>query len=277
MNRRRLERRLEALIRTHRTTIAITFPLVGVALLIAGSETLLPAWLALNPYLILFGALVMASPLIVGILPLIDRRAALGLAGLAFFAWSIELTGVNTGFPYGDFAYQIHLGPMILEDVPLALPVFYFPILVDGYLLALLALGHRAHRLPLRYPAVLLFVIGLDLVLDPGAVALGFWAWDTPGAYYGVPATNFLGWFLSGSVAVALLHTAFDHEAIVTRLEECEFLLDDLINFLLFWGLINLYFGQLLPALLAAGVLFGLFRVDWFDFAGVNQARQSAD
>lgn len=277
MERRTLEARLAALVRDNRLTIAITFPLVGVLLLIAGQEELIPAWLAFNPYLMVTAVTIMALPLIAGILPIIDRRAATGLIVLVLFAWGIELTGIHTGFPYGDFAYQMDLGPMLLGDVPFALPVFYFPILLDAYILAVLMLGSRSDRLPIRYPVVVVLVIILDMILDPGAVSLGFWAWDTPGAYYGVPAQNFMGWILSASVAVGLLTLSFDHAQIKERLAECEFFLDDLINFTVFWGLVNLYFGNVIPILLAGGILTVLFRAEWFDFAGIGIGTQSTD
>lgn len=270
MDRSRIERRLERLVRDNRVTIAITIPLVGVALLVAGSEELLPHWIAFNPYLMVLAATVMALPLIAGLAPLVDRRLAVGLIALACFAWGIELTGVHTGYPYGQFAYETDLGPMLLGDVPLALPIFYFPILLNSYLLAVLVLGRLAHKLPVRYPATLGLVVAMDLVLDPGAVALGFWAWTDPGIYYGVPAMNFLGWVLSGSVAVATLTVALEHNAVVERLQECEFFLDDLISFGLFWGLVNLYFGNAVPAALAGVLLWTLFRAEWFDFAGLD-------
>lgn len=270
MERRRIERRLEALVRNNRVTIAITVPLIGVALLVAGSEGVIPGWIAFNPAMMVIAAGVMALPLIAGLAPLVDRRVAAGLVVLALFTWGIELTGVHTGYPYGEFAYQTDLGPMLFGDVPLALPVFYFPILFNSYLLAVLALDRLARRVPIRYLATLALVITMDLVLDPGAVALGFWAWTNPGIYYGVPVVNFLGWVLSGSVAVAVLTLSFDHDAIVERLERCEFLLDDLISFGLFWGLVNLYFGNVIPVVLAAALLGTLFRVDWFDFAGLG-------
>lgn len=277
MERRTLETRLATIVRDNRLTIAITFPLIGVLLLIGGQEEIVPAWLAFNPYLMVTAVTIMALPLIAGILPLIDRRAAIGLAVLVLFAWGIELMGIHTGFPYGDFGYQMDLGPMLLGDVPFALPVFYFPILLDAYLLAILMLGPRSDRFLVRYPVVVVLVIILDLILDPGAVSLGFWAWDSPGPYYGVPLQNFLGWVLSASVAVGILTTVFDHTRIKQRLVDCEFFLDDLINFAIFWGFVNLYFGNLIPILLAGGVLAVLFRAEWFDFAGIGVGTQSTD
>ena len=268
-DRRHLERRLDTLIYDNRVTIAITFPLVGVALMISGQEGLIPEWLAFNPYLMVVAVTVMALPLIGGLVPLIDRRLLAGLSVLVLFTWGIELTGVHTGYPYGEFQYERALGPMLLDSVPLFLPVFYFPILLNSYLLALLMLGRDASVLE-RYLWTLTIVITMDLVLDPGAVALDFWGWFDGGRYYGVPVQNYVGWLVSGSVAVGLLTVALDHEAVFDRLEECEYFLDDLISFGIFWGLVNAYFLNLVPFALAVVLLGVLFRVEWFDFAGLG-------
>ncbi len=271
MRRRAIERRLAETVRENRFTIAVVFPLVGVVLLIAGTQGYLPPALATNPYLIVGANLVMVSPLIAGLLPLVGRRAALGLAVLALFTWGIELVGVRTGWPYGEFAYELALGPMLFGEVPLALPVFFFPILLNSYLLCLLLLGPRGRSLVVRLPATLAVVLTMDLVLDPGAVALGFWAWEDPGAYYGVPAINYAGWILSGSIALALIERSFDADAVRRRLSECEFMLDDLVSFVLFWGLVNAYVGNWIPFVLAIGLAVGLIRADRFDYAVLGE------
>lgn len=273
-DRRRRERRLDALIEDNRVTIAITFPLVGIALLVSGQEGLIPEWLAFNPYLMVGAVTVMALPLIGGLAPLVNWRLLTGLGVLALFTWAIELTGVHTGYPYGEFQYERALGPMVFDSVPLFLPVFYFPILLNSYLLTLLMLG-RESSLPQRYLSTLAIVIAMDLVLDPGAVALDFWAWFDGGLYYGVPVQNYVGWLLSGSIAVALLMVTLDHEAVFDRLDECEFFLDDLISFGIFWGLVNAYFLNLIPFALSLLLLGALFRVEWFDFAGLNTGTES--
>ncbi|QZA87427.1 carotenoid biosynthesis protein [Salinarchaeum sp. IM2453] len=292
MDRRQITARLEKLVRNNRFTIAISFPLIGVFLLVSGREGLIPEWLAFNPYLLVFAVTVMALPLIAGIAPIIDRKAAFGLFLLVLFTWAIELTGVTYHIPYGEFSYQRDLGPMLPGDlapffsgeIPWALPIFYFPILLNGYLLAVLMLGDRSDSLYIRYPVVVALVIMLDLILDPGAVSLNFWewnhptellGWDDPGIYYGVPVMNYLGWVVSGSIAVGLIHFSFDHEKIKTRLSECEFFLDDLINFAIFWGLVNLYFGNWAAFALTLVILTVLYRADWFDFAGIGTSNQS--
>lgn len=264
MARRHVESTLERVVEENRFTIAVTFPLVGVVLLIAGRQGLLSAELAMNPYLLIGANLVMVSPLVAGLIPLIDRRALAGLSALALFTWGIELMGVLTGLPYGEFSYGVELGPMLFDLVPLGLPVFYFPILLNSYLLALLFLGQSSF--PRRFALTLGLVIVLDLILDPGAVALGFWGWDDPGAYYGVPAINYVGWLISGSVAVAALQLSFDHEVVSTRLETCGFFLDDLVSFLVLWGLINASAGNWIPVGLALGLGGALLASDRFDF-----------
>ncbi|MFX1266182.1 MAG: carotenoid biosynthesis protein, partial [Promethearchaeota archaeon] len=55
-------------------------------------------------------------------------------------------------------------------------------------------------------PATALLLIMFDLILDPAAVVLNIWVWDVPGPYYGIPISNYSGWFLTGLVAAALMH-----------------------------------------------------------------------
>jgi len=115
-------------------------------------------------------------------------------------------------------------------------------------------------------PLVVAAVIGMDLVLDPAAVSIGFWAYEAGGLYYGVPWSNYAGWLLSAVVAVAVLDYAFDRNAVLTRLEACRFMLDDLVSFVILWGGINAYFGNWIPATLAVGYGYALWKTDRFDF-----------
>ena len=255
---------MDDLVREHRFTIAVVFPLVGAVMLLASAEGLLPEPLAFNPMLVLLGVLVMRSPLVVGVSPVVDRKALAGVVGLAGYAYAIELVGIHTGFPYGEFFYGVSLGPMV-GGVPLALPVFFLPLVMNAYLLCLLLLGERAARTLLRLLAVIALVLAMDVVLDPGAVALGFWLYPGGGAFYGVPLSNYAGWVLSATVAVATIDYTFDREALRARLRSCTFALDDMVSFVLLWGGINVFYGNWLPALVAVGIGAGLLRTDRFD------------
>ncbi len=249
--------RAERLVRENRFTIAVVVPLVGSLLLVAGTASLLPAALVSHPALLLAGTLVMRLPLLVTVAPLVDRRAGLTLLALTAFVYAIEFVGVTTGWPYGAFHYLRDLGPMLFGTVPVGLPLFFLPLVLDAYLLCLLALGPRISRFR-RLGATLAVVLVVDLVLDPGAVSVGFWAYDSPGVYYGVPASNYLGWLLTGSVAILGLDYAFDGPALRKRLDRCEFALDDLASFVVFWGVVNVYGENWLPVALTGVLLLAL-------------------
>lgn len=266
-DRERLETRLDEVVRDNRFTIAVVFPLVGAVTLVASALGLLPPILAYNPFLVLFGTLVMRLPLVAGLLPVTDRRAALSVALVAGYAYAIEYVGVRTGWPYGNFEYAVDLGPMLLGVVPVGLPVFFIPLVLNSYLLVVLLLGDRAESRPVRTLATLATVLLVDLVLDPGAVAIEFWAYRPPGPYYGVPASNYAGWVLSGTVAVLAFDLGFDRELVLERLRACEFALDDMVSFVLLWGGINALFLQTIPVAVAALLFAGLVWTDRFDFA----------
>jgi putative membrane protein len=263
-----LQARLERLVHEHRFTIAVVFPLVGAVSLVASAESLYPPALSVlefNAAFILVGTVVMRLPLVTGLAPLVDRRAAGALAALTAYAYGIEYVGTTTGWPYGAFAYGVDLGPMIAGKVPLGLPVFFLPLVANAYLLCLLLLGERARSWLVRVLATVATVLAVDLVLDPGAVAIGFWTYTPPGPYYGVPASNYAGWVLSATVAVLALDFGFDHDRLLARLRECEFFLDDMVSFVLLWGGINAVYLQVLPLAVATLLGAGLVVADRFD------------
>ena len=258
------ETRLERLVRENRFTISVFFPLNGIVLLLASAEGLLPQPVAFNGLLILLGTAVMRSPLAIGILRSTDRRAATGVGLLTLYAYAIEYVGVHTGQPYGEFFYGVDLGPVV-AGVPLGLPIFFIPLVMNAYLLCLLLLGDRAASTAVRLLSVIATVITMDIVLDPGAVALGFWVYPNGGAFYGVPLSNYAGWVLSATIGVVALDWGYDRDALRGRLDGCGFLLDDLISFVILWGGINAWFGNWIAVCVAGLLGAGLLRTDRFD------------
>ncbi len=270
LERASVQRRLEEVIRDNRFTIAVIFPVIGAITLVASAEGMLPGPLAYNPLLILFGTFVMRSPLIVGLLPRVGWWAAGCLGVLTTYTYAIEIIGVRTDWPYGAFEYTIQLGPMLFGEVPLSLPLFFIPLVLNAYILTLLLLGSRADNTVLRLLSAIVAVVSIDLVLDPAAVAIGFWAFIPPGVYYGVPVSNYVGWVISGTVAVILVDLAFDRAALLERVAECEFILDDLVSFVLLWGGVNLLYGNWIAAGVAGAFCVGLLRTDRYDVAMVR-------
>ncbi|MFC3957315.1 bisanhydrobacterioruberin hydratase [Halovivax cerinus] len=269
-------RRLDEFVREHRFTIAVVFPLVGAVVLVASAEGLLPDPLAFNPLLVLVGTAVMRLPLIVGFLPVLDRHLAGAVLALVAYTYAIEFLGLTTGWPYGHFEYGVSLGPMV-GGVPLALPLFFLPLVLNAVVLSTLLVGAGDRRWPRRLALGVALVITIDLVLDPAAVSIGFWSYATAGPYYDVPATNYAGWLLSGSIAVALLEGTLPRASLQARLRTCEFALDDLVSFVLLWGGINALYGNWLPVGLAGVLLASLLRTGRFDLASLARSTGPAD
>jgi len=285
-DRREAEATLDALVRENRFTISVVFPVVGAVLLVASAEGVFAgtplAPLAFNGGMILLGTLVMRSPLVVGLAPLVGRRELAGIGLLSAYAYAIEYVGIATGWPYGEFEYLVALGPE-LGGVPLGLPVFFLPLVANAYLLCLLLLGDRAERAAVRLLAVIALVLVMDVVLDPGAVALGFWVYEgvadagalgvlSGAGFYGVPLSNYAGWVVSATVAVVVLDAALDRAALRERLADCEFMLDDMVSFVLLWGGVNIWFWNPVAAAVAVGIGVGLVRADRFDASLLGQA-----
>jgi putative membrane protein len=265
---------LDAAVTRHRTTFAVVVPVVGAALMLASEAGALPPALAYHPLALLLGAAAMRVPLVAGLRPVVDRRAALAVAGVAGYAYAVEYVGVTTGVPYGAFHYGVSLGPMV-AGVPVGLPVFFVPLVLNAYLLAVLLVPAGAGRAA-RVGAALATLLLVDATLDPAAVALGFWTYDAGGAYYGVPLSNYAGWVLSGLVSLLALEVGLDAAAVRSRLAACPFALDDLVSFTFLWGVVNVYYGNWVPALVTAALVGALVWVDRFDVAVPPAVRRRA-
>lgn len=250
-------RSLEEIVSENRFTISVIFPLFGALLFIASAENFLPSFLAFNSLMILFGTFVMRTPLIAGLKPLMNRRSVLGLSLLVLYSYLIEFVGLKTGWPYGEFEYLVSLGPHVF-GVPMGLPLFFIPLVLNSYILVTLSGLEKSYQ---KILATIGFVLIVDLVLDPAAVSIGLWEYAS-GVYYGVPVSNFLGWVLSGAVATLLVYFSFETEEFTERISEIDFILDDLLSFVLLWGLVNLYYLNTVPVLITLAIVLFLWRLE---------------
>lgn len=122
-----------------------------------------------------------------------------GLRGtMAFIALVVaipfgsEFLGVLTGIPYGPYAYNAALGPWLFGLVPVFILVAWINITYLVLATTTLALGRSRLWLAFLDGAL---AASWDAMVDPLAVRAGYWVWLSPGGLYGVPFTNFLGWF----------------------------------------------------------------------------------
>ncbi len=180
-------------------------------------------------------------------------RGAAALLAVSVFGYLIEGIGVATGFPYGEFYYGDPLGPTIFGLVPYLLPLSYVPLVIGA--VAVVSVGGTALR---RIVLGGLFLVVIDGVLDPGAVALGFWVWPGGGPYYGVPLSNFGGWLISGLIASALVTWIGGRR--LTEVPLRPGLLDSLLVSMFLWLGVCVFSGLQFPALLAVGLIILLVR-----------------
>lgn len=107
---------------------------------------------------------------------------------VVLFSFFIEVVGVNTGLLFGDYFYGETLG----------LKVFNTPLLI-GFLWLTLSLGAksivlRLPKLPKQIIYILsaLLMVGIDFLIEPVAIKLGYWQWSS-GV---IPLYNYLCWFV---------------------------------------------------------------------------------
>ena len=191
----------------------------------AGAKTLSAPYLALWSLLALYAA-ARFLPLVAGKIP-VSVIAALHIFPPLLFAWIhgalllsrramltffllflvvgnlVENLGVATGFPFGHYYFTGCLGPKLFH-VPILLGLAYLGVGYISWTLALLILGRRSDGNPvagvrvLTIPLVASFLmVAWDFSQDPvWSTIERCWIWLQGGAYFGVPVSNFLGWYL---------------------------------------------------------------------------------
>jgi len=113
----------------------------------------------------------------------------------------LENLGVRTGFPFGHYYFTELMGPKLLV-VPIMLGLAYTGMAYLSWTLARLILrelrnldGANVLFVPLLASCIM---VAWDFSMDPiWATVLHGWIWLQGGVYFGVPATNFLGWYLT--------------------------------------------------------------------------------
>jgi putative membrane protein len=128
--------------------------------------------------------------------------ALLAVAGVGGFA--VEVLGVHTGFPFGDYGYADRLGPMV-AGVPLVVGAAWVMMAHPAHCVARAV--SRDRRAQVVIGAVAL--AGWDVFLDPQMVAAGQWRWAAPDPHLpgvpDVPLSNYAGWVVVSLVVAAVL------------------------------------------------------------------------
>lgn len=179
--------------------------------------------IALRPYVFIFLLVyLIGCSLHLGL----KRAVSFCVAGY-FVTWLSEYSSIHNGFPYG---YYIYAGTTMGRElwilgVPFMDSLSYVFLAYASFSLALLAVSpvrlekkviYILETKGLRYSlktTVLgaLFMTCLDVIIDPVALRGERWflgkihEYPAGGVYFGVPISNFAGWFLVGFILIMTL------------------------------------------------------------------------
>lgn len=122
------------------------------------------------------------------------------ISTVVILAWALEFLGHTTGYPFGSYDYTSALQPQ-LGGVPLLIPLAWLMLLPAAWGVSQAITGETQG---IRFVLVSAGAFtAWDFFLDPQMVGWGYWVWDTPGGYFGIPWVNFLGWFLGSAFLTA--------------------------------------------------------------------------
>lgn len=113
-----------------------------------------------------------------------------------------ENVGVATGFPFGGYYFTSVMGPKIFH-VPIFLGLAYVGMGYLSWTVARVILGGAENFLAGSHVVILpvvaaLVMVSWDLAMDPvWSNLVQAWVWQNGGAYFGVPVSNFAGWFFT--------------------------------------------------------------------------------
>ena len=110
----------------------------------------------------------------------------------------VEILGVNTGWPFGEYSYGLALGPKVWGT----------PLLIGiNWLVLTYASGIISFNFPvgLNLKALLgaLLMLFLDFLIEPAAIQLDFWTWENTE----IPLQNYLAWYVISFGLIRYFHS----------------------------------------------------------------------
>ncbi len=161
----------------------------------------------------------------------VKRALSFGILGY-LITWLSEYSSIHIGFPYGAYYYieQTRGQELWVCGVPFMDSLSYVflayasysmalltisPIRISNGLIYLLETKEMRNSLFTRLLGTI-FLVYLDIIIDPVALKGNKWflgqiyGYPEEGAYFGVPISNFIGWFLVGFILIFVLQR-IDH------------------------------------------------------------------
>ena len=154
----------------------------------------------------------------------ITQRELLSVFTIFLIGMICEILGVNYGYIFGDYIYLDNLGTKVF-GVPILIGINWIILtFITG------SISSYIFKKNLKFSILTgaIFMILLDLIIEPVAPLLGFWIFDLPS----VPLQNYVGWFLIG------LATQFVYQKFVVN-KEIPFSTNLLLANIVFFSFLN--------------------------------------
>ena len=154
----------------------------------------------------------------------ITQRELLSVFTIFLIGMICEILGVNYGYIFGDYVYLDNLGTKVF-GVPILIGINWIILtFITG------SISSYIFKKNLKFSILsgAIFMILLDLIIEPVAPLLGFWIFDLPS----VPLQNYVGWFLIG------LATQFIYQKFVVD-KEISFSANLLLANIVFFSFLN--------------------------------------
>jgi putative membrane protein len=143
------------------------------------------------------------------VLALVHGSILYGFRGMSIFTAfclgigaACESLSLRTGFPFGHYYFTSLMGPKVIQ-LPILLVLAYLGIGYCSWILSLLILGLRNRPLTgsglISVPLLAsLIMLSWDFSMEAIWSTIDrAWIWRDGGSFYGVPASNFFGWYFT--------------------------------------------------------------------------------
>ncbi len=139
----------------------------------------------------------------------LGKRGAI-FAALAFsVTLAAETSSVLYGIPFGKYYYSDEIPFHFLGLVPLLIPMAWVPLTFAAYsttneIARAFGILHGKVAAPVLAALDGACLVTFDFFAEPMKTNLGLWVWVDSGPYFGIPISNYIGWFIVTFVVTLL-------------------------------------------------------------------------
>ena len=192
-----------------------------------------------------------------------------------------ELLGTSTGFPFGEYRYLSGLGYKIAGLVPFTIPLSWFYLGFSAYIIALAGLKKLELKNWLCQSGAIIFgslcLTSWDFVLDPAMsqAPIPFWVWEQPGAFFGMPYQNFVGWMGTGVLFMLVATLLWKVKSVNLPTQDLKLPLAIYLANFAFAAVLSVAAGFYIPVLL--GIILGILPLITLYWLANSQNMTSVD